>query len=693
MQQFHLNGFKVGDPFVHEAVGEPVDPEVLPEAVDVLIVGCGPAGLTLATQLAAFPEIRVRIVERKGGPLELGQADGIACRTMEMFEAFGFSERVLKEACWINETVFWEPDAADRRGIVRSGRIQDTEDGLSEFPHVVLNQARVHEFYLDAMRKSPTRLVPNYSRRLVGLEVGEGRSGAGDRDHPVKVTLERTDPEHAGETETVRARYVVGCDGAHSTVRKLLGLSMKGDSANQLWGVMDVLAVTDFPDVRMKAVIHSSGGGNLLIIPREGGYLVRLYIELGRPGERFSREDVTAGQLVEAARRILHPYTLEVKEIAWWSVYEIGQRLCDRFDDVPEEEAGERFPRVFIAGDACHTHSPKAGQVMNVSMADAFNLGWKLASVLLGRSKPELLYTYSAERRAVAQELIDFDREFARMISAPPKATGDDDEGIDPKEFQEYFVKQGRFTAGVATRYGPSLITAEPVHQDLARGFVVGTRFHSAPVIRLSDAKPVQLGHAVKADGRWRVFAFADREDPADPSSAIQRLCRFLAGSPESPVLRHTPKGADIDSVIDVRAVFQQGHRELALEKMPPFLLPRKGRYGLVDYEKMFCPDLKGGEDIFELRGIDRERGCLVVVRPDQYVAQVLPLDAHEGLAAFFARFMLGAGRHGRPSNEERSAMVGRVGSESGAGFAGAGRFGGFGAMPASSRRPPGARG
>ena len=108
---------------------------------------------------------------------------------------------------------------------------------------------------------------------------------------------------------------------------------------------------------------------------------------------------------------------------------------------------------------------------------------------------------------------------------------------------------------------------------------------------------------------------------------------------------RYTPDGADIDAVIDVRAVFQQGHRALALEAMPAFLLPRKGRYGLRDYEKMFCPDLKSGRDIFDMRGIDRERGCMVVVRPDQYVAHVLPLDAHAELSAFFDGFMVTARR------------------------------------------------
>jgi phenol 2-monooxygenase len=193
------------------------------------------------------------------------------------------------------------------------------------------------------------------------------------------------------------------------------------------------------------------------------------------------------------------------------------------------------------------------------------------------------------------------------------------------------------------TRYGPSVITAEPRYQHLAKGLTIGMRFHSAPVIRLADAKPIQLGHTIKADGRWRVLAFCGAEHPADASSPVQALGAFLTHSPRSPVRRYTPAGADVDSVFDVRAVFQQGHRDLALESMPAFLLPAKGRYGLRDYEKMFCPDLKAGRDIFDMRGIDRQRGCMLIVRPDQYVAHVLPLDAHAELAAFFDGFMLEA--------------------------------------------------
>ena len=329
---------------------------------------------------------------------------------------------------------------------------------------MILNQARVHDFYLDVMRNGPAPLEPDYSRRLLDLTIAP--PGA-DRpvSHPVTVTLERTDPIHQGQVETVRARYVVGCDGARSTVRGALGRVLHGDSANQAWGVMDVLAVTDFPDIRLKSTIHSANDGAVLIIPREGGYLVRLYVELDKlaDDERASSRNITSDRLIATAQRVLHPYALEVKEIAWWSVYEIGQRLCDKFDDAPEDGADTRLPRVFIAGDACHTHSPKAGQGMNVSMQDSFNLGWKLAWVLRGRCSPQILHTYSGERRAVAQELIDFDRKWARMFSAPPKAPGESGgDGVDPAEFQDYFVKQARFTAGTATQYRPSIISAEP---------------------------------------------------------------------------------------------------------------------------------------------------------------------------------------------------------------------------------------
>ncbi len=639
--QFHLNGFRTGDPAMSEpSTAHPaLSGDSLPETVDVLIVGCGPAGLTLATQLSAFPDIKTLVVDQKAGPLELGQADGIACRTMEMFHAFGFSERVLKEAYWVNETTFWRPDDARPEMITRHGVVQDVEDGLSEFPHVILNQARVHDFYLETMLRSPSRMAPYYSRRLTDMQV-EDEEGS-----PVAARFERLDKGHEGETETVSARYVVGCDGARSAVRRLLGRELRGDSANQAWGVMDVLAVTDFPDIRRKSLIQSTGEGSIVLIPREGDYLIRIYVELDKlsENERVANRNITVDHLVAATKRILNPYSFDVKEVAWWSVYEIGQRLCDKFDDVPDDKVAERLPRVFIAGDACHTHSPKAGQGMNVSMQDAFNLGWKLAAVLRSQTSPELLHSYSAERQAIAAELIDFDREWAKMLSAPLKSA-DHPDGVEPADVQDYFVRHGRYTAGTATRYRHSVISAEPTHQHLAKGLTIGMRLHSAPVIRLADAKPFELGHCAAADGRWRIYVFASSEDPSAAGSSIDALCKFLSGSQDSPLCKYTPEEADIDSLIDVHAVFQQGHRDLALKTLPAFLKPRKGRYGLIDHTKVFCPDPARG-DIFDMRGVDRDHGCMVVVRPDQYVAHVLPIEAHADLAAFFDGFMLEANR------------------------------------------------
>jgi phenol 2-monooxygenase len=327
--------------------------------------------------------------------------------------------------------------------------------------------------------------------------------------------------------------------------------------------------------------------------------------------------------------------------VVWFAVYQVGQRVTDRFDDVPADQAASRLPRVFIAGDACHTHSAKAGQGMNVSMQDSFNLGWKLASVLDGRARPELLRTYHVERHAIAQGLIDFDKAWSKIMASPPRDPNRPElGGVDPQELQATFMKSGRYTAGVATHYTPTTaLTAASAHQHLAKGFTIGMRFHSAPVVRLADAKPMQLGHAARADGAWRLYAFADAS-----GQRLRELAQFLALSPNSPVRRFTPAGADTDSVVDLRAVFQQGHREMKVEALPALLLPRKGCFGLIDYEKAYCAPLLGrseGPDIFDRRGVDRAAGALVVVRPDQYVSNVLPLDATDELAQFFGQFLL----------------------------------------------------
>jgi phenol 2-monooxygenase len=630
--QYHVNGFKPGDPDLfpaapgHRRAGDP-----LPETVDVLIAGSGPAGLCLAAQLARVPQIRTLLAEPKLGPMEKGQADGISVRSMEMFQAFGFAEKVMRESVWINETTFWAPGAD--APLTRVARVQDVPDGTSEMPHVLINQARVHDMFLDIMRRSPSRLEPDYGLKVVDLRVDPAAP-----EYPVTVTLEHTTPGKEGQRATVRANYVIGCDGARSNVRAAIGGALHGDAAHQAWGVMDVLAVTDFPDWRMKSFVRSRDEGILMVLPREGGHLVRLYVELDRLGEheRAADRGMSAEDIIAKARRILRPFELDVKEVVWWSIYEIGHRLTDKFDDVPPDQLATRAPRVMLAGDACHTHSPKAGQGMNVSMGDTFNLGWKLVSVLTGRADPALLHSYSGERRAAAKGLVEFDHKWARVVGA--RAEDDASDGL-PRVARE-FVNNLPFTCGLTIRYERSALTGAPTHQHLATGWPVGKRFHSAPVVRLADAKPMHLGHCIDADARLRLFIFAPADDAGSPGGAVATLCDWLEHDPASPVRRHTAVGEDVDAVIDTRAIFQQGFRALDFGAMPTLLRPHVGRYGLCDYEKVFCADLKRGDDIFEARGIDRAAGCMVIVRPDQYVGHVLPLQARDDLAAYFAAIL-----------------------------------------------------
>jgi phenol 2-monooxygenase len=639
--QFHRDGFKPGDPDVlpeapgHRRAGDP-----LPKTVDVLIAGTGPAGLCLAAQLARVPQIRTLVVDPRLGPMEKGQADGISVRSMEMFQAFGFAEKVMRESVWINETTFWAP--GEPAPLTRVARVQDVPDGISEMPHVLINQARVHDMFLDVMRHAPTRLEPDYGLKVVDLRVDPAAT-----EHPVTVTLEHTAPGREGQRETLRANYVIGCDGARSAVRGAIGGALHGDAAHQAWGVMDVLAITDFPDWRMKSFVRSKDEGILMVLPREGGHLVRLYVELDALGEheRAADRGMNADDIIAKARRIFQPFTLDVKEVVWWSIYEIGHRLTDKFDDVPEDQVAVRAPRVMLAGDACHTHSPKAGQGMNVSMGDTFNLGWKLISVLTGRADPSLLHSYSGERRAAAKGLVEFDHKWARVVGA--RAQDDGADGL-PRVARE-FVNNLPFTCGLTIQYERSALTGAPTHQALATGFDIGKRFHSAPVIRLADAKPMHLGHCVEADARFRLFLFAPADDAGASGGAMASLCDWLEHDPASPLRRHTTPGEDVDAVIDTRAVFQQGFRALDYAAMPTLLRPHVGRYGLCDYEKVFCADLQRGEDLFTMRGIDRGRGCMVVVRPDQHVGHVLPLDARQALSAYFGGILRvrGPGAHG----------------------------------------------
>ena len=302
-----------------------------------------------------------------------------------------------------------------------------------------------------------------------------------------------------------------------------------------------------------------------------------------------------------------------------------SERLTDRFDDGETSPDGKA--RVFLTGDACHTHSAKAGQGMNVSMQDGWNIGWKLGYVLSGAAAESLLDTYSDERQVTAQNLIDFDLEWSTLMAKKPE------EFATPGEIEDFYVRTAEFPAGFMTEYEPSILVAGEAQQQLATGFPLGKRFKSVRTVRVADAVPIHLGHHHRADGRFRVYAFADRE-----RVELDAWAEWMLTSEDSPINRFTPAGADIDSVFDVKAVYQQEHHDVAIETVPKVFLPASGPFGLTDYEKIYAAI--ADDDIFEQRGISRD-GVIVVVRPDHYVSHILPLTSRDELSEYFGRFLL----------------------------------------------------
>ena len=618
--QYHHHGYVTHDPRVKEAAGAGVDrPDDMPDHMDVLIVGAGPSGIIQAAQLTNYPNVHTRIIDAQPGRLEIGRADGLWSRSSETFQAFEFYERIAAEAQLLGDVNFWGPNPDDPTKIVRAVRATDPPASVSEFPLMIVNQARVADYFAEYAANGPAKIKVDYGYEFLDLQVEE------TGEYPVKVRL--VDP--AGKERTVRSKYVVGCDGGRSKVRACTDIEVSFDPQAQAWAVMDVLAETDFPDVRMKCGIASDKEGSILLIPREGGFLFRLYVSLGDIGDH-NRDQVFATKVEEAiekAKRILNPYSLDVKNVAWYSVYEVRHTVAEKFDDVPADQVGQREPRVFIAGDACHTHSAKAGQGMNVSMQDGWNLAWKLGQVLEGRSDASLLSTYSGERQLIAQNLIDYDKEWSAMMSKRPE------EFESPQEIGDFYVNTAEFPGGFSTQYPPSAIIGEAEYPDLAKGYPIGKRFKSVEVSRVADSRTRHLGHHFRADGRWRLYAFADAE-----GTAVAELADWLENSEDSPVAQFTPEGADIDGVFDAKVIYQQSYGEIDLGQVPRYFRPRVGPFHVTDYEKVYAA--VPGDDIFDASGIDRS-GALVIVRPDMYVAHVLPLSAREEITAFFAQSMV----------------------------------------------------
>lgn len=247
--------------------------------------------------------------------------------------------------------------------------------------------------------------------------------------------------------------------------------------------------------------------------------MTRLYIELkadtttGAPvPANITQEDV-----MEVARQICAPYKLEWKTVEWFGRYQIGQRVANKFMDANR--------RAFIAGDASHTHSPKAAQGMNTSVHDSWNLGWKLNLEVRGLAKPILLQSYEDERRKIAQDLINFDYEHANSIAAG-----------DSEALSENFRINTRFISGVGVEYGNNVLN-HPYTDGLGGALKPGSILPPSKAIRYVDHNPVDVQLDIPILGQFRVYVLVNNVVGSTERTFLEELSNSIT-SPSSVMSR-----------------------------------------------------------------------------------------------------------------------------------------------------------
>ncbi|KAI9925330.1 hypothetical protein MW887_006258 [Aspergillus wentii] len=412
---------------------------------EVVVVGAGPAGLMLTLLLARYglSDQSLLCLDAKPSTLKSGQADGVQPRTLEVFKSLGLADEIVNEACQMWEFAFWNPSPDAKKIIERTAVVPEVLAPARYGFEGTIHQGRIERILDEDLGRYSKRGIRRDSR-VVKVEIDES-----DSAFPVVAEV-----ECGGETRKIRSKYLIAADGAHSVVRQCLGLRLEGESLDHIWGVVDLVVDTDFPDIRRRCAVHSPRG-SVMVIPREristGEYLTRLYVHV--PDEdtesnaRTRRGKVTLEAILQQATDVFRSYRFRPKTngaIDWWAAYQIGQRVARDF--IVRDNAGRG--RVFLAGDACHTHSPKAGQGMNVSMMDSYNLAWKLGYAVHGlASSSALLDTYNDERQINAQNLIDFDRHFSTLFSGKEDASS----GLTPEQLHNAFTTGNGFTNLLST--------------------------------------------------------------------------------------------------------------------------------------------------------------------------------------------------------------------------------------------------
>ncbi|MEU6699531.1 FAD-dependent oxidoreductase [Pseudonocardia sp. NPDC046786] len=345
---------------------------------DVVVVGAGPTGLLLAGDLAEAG-VRVAVLERRTEPSGLTRAFAVHARTLEQLDARDLADRLVALGTRLDEFRLFGRATVDLTGLP------------SRFPFLlVVPQYRVELLLRERALAAGARL--HHGIRVEHLvQDGDGVTVTWTRSGTVRGTAGPTSPAGAtGPTGAIRARYLVGADGHHSTVRAALGLGFPGRAVARSLVLADVRMDDPPPDV---LTADGNADGFCFVVPYGDGWF--RVIARDRRVERPDDEPVTLDEVAGISRAVFGT-DRGMRDPRWMSRFHSDERQVERY----------RVGRVFLAGDAAHVHSPAGGQGMNTGLQDAANLGWKLAAVLSGTAPDALLDSYHDERHPVGRTVL-----------------------------------------------------------------------------------------------------------------------------------------------------------------------------------------------------------------------------------------------------------------------------------------------